>query len=327
MGDSASVIRWGILGCGKIAHKFAQDLLTIPNAKLQAVASRSLGKSTIFGNEYNSLKNYGSYKELCTDDTIDVIYIATPHSFHFEHTMLCLNQSKAVLCEKPFALNSNQVVQMIALAKKKNVFLMEAMWTLFLPHYQYVLNLIQSRELGDITHLKADFGYQFDFDAQSRVYNKSLGGGSLLDIGIYPVFTALSMLGIPGTIEAKAKMSSTDVDENCKMLFQYKNGVEAELYSSVVYDTKTEAIITFEKGTVLIHSMFHEPSRLTIETENGVEEKTFEVRTNGYSFEAAHVNEMLLNNRKESTLMSFDMSLQLIQLLDRIRDEIGLEYN
>lgn len=241
--------------------------------------------------------------------------------------MLCLNHSKAVLCEKPFALNRSQVTQMIALAKEKNVFLMEAMWTLFLPHFQYVLNLVNSKKFGKITSLKADFGYQFDFDSKSRVYNKNLGGGSLLDIGIYPVFTALSMLGFPENIIANAQMSSTDVDENCKMLFQYKNGVEAELYSSVVDDTKTEAHITFEKGNILIHSRFHEPSRLTIRTKKGIEEKLFDTPTNGYSFEATHVNEMLLNNRKESTLMNFDMSLQLIQLLDRIRDEIGLEYN
>ena len=324
--SDVKTIRWGILGCGKIAHKFAQDVLTIPNAELAAVASRNLEKSTHFGKEYNSVKSYGSYEELCLDINVDVIYIATPHSFHFEHTMLCLNHSKAVLCEKPFALNNNQVTQMIALAKEQDVFLMEAMWTYFLPHYQYVLNLIRSKELGEITNLKADFGYQFDFDPESRVYNKSLGGGSLLDIGIYPVFAALSMLGVPDTIEANAQMSTTNVDENCSMLFRYNNGAEAELFSSVVERTKTEAVITFEKGTVLIHTMFQKPSNLTITTENGVIEKTFDVHTNGYNFEAEHVNEMLLNNHKESSIMTFDKSLELIQTLDLIRSEIGLEY-
>ena len=240
--------------------------------------------------------------------------------------MLCLNHSKAVLCEKPFALNSNQVIQMIALAKKKNVFLMEAMWTLFLPHFQHVLNIIQSKELGEIISLKADFGYQFDFDPESRVYNKSLEGGSLMDIGIYPVFAALSMLGVPESIDAKSQMSSTDVDENCDMVFYYKNGVEAILFSSVVEETKTEAIIAFERGAVHVHSKFHEPSKLTIITENGSLEKTFEVSTNGYSFEAEHVTKLLLKNKNESPMMTFDKSLNLMKLLDQIRTEIGLKY-
>jgi len=327
MENGSKIIQWGILGCGKIAHKFAQDLLKVTNAKLHAVASRNLKKSVLFGLLYNSENCYGSYLELCLDNTVDVIYIATPHSFHFEHTILCLNHSKAVLCEKPFALNSNQVAHMIDLAREKNVFLMEAMWTLFLPHFQYVLNLIESKELGEITNLKADFGYQFGFNPESRIYNKSLGGGSLLDIGIYPVFAALNMLGIPSNINAKAQMTSTEVDENCDIVFQYKNGVSASLFSSVVEETKTEAILTFEKGTVHIHSRFHEPSKLTITTAEETTEKTFEVQPNGYNFEAEHVTDLLLNNKKESPLMTFDKSLQLMKLLDQIRAEIGLDYN
>jgi len=321
------IIHWGILGCGRIAHKFAQDLLTIPTAKLSAVASRSFEKSILFGKEYNSVSCYGSYEELCLDNNVDVIYIATPHSFHFEHTMLCLNHSKSVLCEKPFALNSNQVAQMIGLAKEKNVFLMEAMWTLFLPHFQYVLNMVQSKELGEITNLKADFGYQFDFDPTSRIYNKKLGGGSLLDIGIYPVFAALSLIGFPDAIEANAKMSSTDIDENCDILFQYKDGATAQLYSTIIEKTNTEAIIEFENGIIIIHQQFHAPSSITVKTVKKVEHLKFNVSTFGYNYEAEHVTELLLNNKKESPIMSFDKSIQLIHLLDLIRGEIGLEYN
>ncbi len=324
---SSKIIRWGILGCGKIAHKFAQDLLAVPNAKLEAVASRNQQKSRVFGMRYHSNKYYDSYLELCLDATIDVIYIATPHVFHYEQTLMCLNHQKAVLCEKPFAMNATQVAEMIAAAKRNNIFLMEAMWTFFLPHYQYVLNLIQSKELGEITKLKADFGYRFDFDPESRIYNKKLGGGSLLDIGIYPVFAALSLIGFPDAIEAKAKMSRTGVDENCSIEFSYKNGTKAELFSSVIEETKTEAIITFEKGTIRIHSRFHEPSKLTIITENGQIEKLFEIQTNGYSFEAGHVTELLLSHKKESSMMTFKKSLELIQLLDIIRSKIGLAYS
>jgi len=324
-GDS-KIIRWGILGCGKIAHKFAQDLLTIPNAKLEAVASRNQQRSRVFGMRYHSDKCYDSYVELCLDTAIDVIYIATPHVFHYEQTLMCLNHKKAVLCEKPFAMNTTQVAEMVAAAKRNNVFLMEAMWTLFLPHYQYVLNLIQSKELGEITNLKADFGYDFEFDPTSRVFDKKLGGGSLLDIGIYPLFTALSMLGIPTQIKADAQMTSTEVDESCTMSLSYENGVHAELYCTLSERLNTEAVITFEKGIVTIHEQFHKPSSVTIKTTESLQQVNFEVNTYGYSFEAIHVQEMLLQGNAESTIMTFDKSRALIGLLDAVRVEIGLEY-
>ncbi len=319
-------INWGILGCGKIAGKFAQDLRFVNNATLHAVASRSIEKSRAFGKVHNAYNCYDSYESLCTDPAIDVIYIATPHTFHFEHTMLCLNHSKAVLCEKPFAMNANQVAQMIALAKEKNVFLMEAMWTYFLPHYQYVLELIQSKELGEITNLKVDFGYDFKFDPTSRIFNKKLGGGSLLDIGIYPLFTALSMLGIPDKIKAEAQMTITKVDESCTVSLSYDNGVKAELFSTIVARMTTEAVIEFDKGTVIIDEQFHKPSSVSIKTNESTKQVKFDVNTHGYNFEAAHVQEMLLKGNTESTIMTFDKSSALIGLLDDVRLQIGLEY-
>jgi predicted dehydrogenase len=325
--SNSKIIYWGILGCGKIAHKFAQDLLTIPNAKLHAVASRSLEKSKKFGKKYNSNRHYGSYVDLCLDAAIDVIYIATPHVFHYQQTLMCLNHKKAVLCEKPFAMNANQVNEMTLAAKRNNVFLMEAMWTYFLPHYQYVLTLIKKKELGEIKHLKIDFGYDFEFDSTSRVFDKKLGGGSLLDIGIYPLFAALTMLGIPNQIKAKAKMTSTEVDESCRMSLAYESGAKAELYCTLAARLNTEAIIEFDRGIVTIHEQFHKPSSVTIKTNESTKKLNFEVNTYGYNFEAEHVTELLLNNEKESPIMSLDKSFQLIQLLDLVRSKIGLEYN
>lgn len=327
MDNHAKIIQWGILGCGKIAHKFAQDLLTVPNAKLHAVASRSLLKSKVFGMKYNSNKHYDSYLDLCLDPAIDVIYIATPHVFHYEQTLMCLNHKKAVLCEKPFAMNANQVDEMIAVAKRNNVFLMEALWTYFLPHYKYVLALIQKKELGEIKHLKVDFGYDFEFDPTSRVFDKKLGGGSLLDIGIYPLFAALTMLGTPTCIKAKAQMTSTDVDESCRMSLAYKSGAKAELYSTLAARLNTAAILEFDNGTVTIHEQFHKPSSVTITTNESTRKLNFEVSTYGYNFEAVHVQEMLLKGNTESTIMTFDKSRALIGLIDVVRAEIGLEYN
>ncbi|WP_299180967.1 Gfo/Idh/MocA family oxidoreductase [uncultured Aquimarina sp.] len=318
---------WGIIGCGKIAHKFAEDLLTIPNANLFAVASRNLKKAKDFGNTYNVFSCYGSYNELISNPEIDIIYIATPHVFHHKNTLMCLNAKKAVLCEKPFALNLEQVTEMIATARNNNTFLMEALWTYFLPHYKYVLKIVTSNNLGKIKYLKADFGFASEFNPESRIFKKELGGGSLLDVGIYPLFAALSLLGYPDHIEAKATFGKTGIDENCTMQLYYPNNVEAFLYSSVTEKTNTEAVIELEKGAIHIHSRFHEPSSITI-TKNGVSElHEFPVTTNGYNYEAIHVQEMMSRGNIESNIMTFEKSLELIKLLDSVRDKIGLNYS
>ncbi|WP_299242365.1 Gfo/Idh/MocA family oxidoreductase [uncultured Aquimarina sp.] len=318
--------KWGIIGCGKIAHKFAEDLMTIQNAILYAVASRDLKKAKDFGKTYNVYSCYGSYSELVTNPEIDIIYIATPHVFHLENTLMCLTHNKAVLCEKPFAMNIKQVEEMITVAKNNNTFLMEALWTYFLPHYKYALNIIQSKELGEIKSLKADFGFASTYNPENRVFNKKLGGGSLLDVGIYPLFAALTILGYPEEIEANATFNEDGIDEKCSMLLFYKNDIQASLQSSITEKTNTEAIIELEKGTIIINSRFHEPSSVTI-IRNGISKlHEFTTNTNGYSFEAIHVQEMLEKGNIESTVMTFDKSLQLIHLLDTVRDKINLHY-
>ncbi len=324
---SKRIVKWGILGCGKIAHKFAEDLLTIPSAKLFAVASRNVNKARDFAAKYNIPVSYDSYEALCKDLEIDIIYIATPHPLHHQNTMMCLRNNKAVLCEKPFAMNSNQVEEMISLAKKKNIFLMEALWTYFLPHYQYVLDKIKSKELGEVKSLKADFGFASAFNPDSRIFNKDLGGGSLLDVGIYPLFAALTILGYPEEIIAKATFGKTGVDETCTMQLLYKNNVTASLFSAITLKTDTRAIIELENGTITINSRFHEPSSITIEKNGKSDTITFKSNTNGYNFEAIHAQEMLSKNRIESTLMTFEKSRLLIQLLDAVRKEIGLQYS
>ncbi|WP_103865619.1 Gfo/Idh/MocA family protein [Aquimarina sp. I32.4] len=321
-----NTINWGIIGCGNIAHQFAKDLASIPNARLYGVASRSIKKAEDFGNKYHSTKSYGSYEAISKDPNIDIIYIATPHVFHYQNTLLCLTNKKAVLCEKPFAMDAPQVKEMIAIAKNNNVFLMEALWTYFLPHYKYALNIISSNQLGRVKALKADFGYNSSFDPKSRVYNKELGGGSLLDIGIYPLFTALTILGYPEKINATATIGKTGVDEDCTVQLLYKNGTTASLYSTITEKTDTEAVIELEKGTIILNSQFHKPSSVTIEKDGELKVVNFPVHTNGYNYEAIHAQEMLLQNRIESTIMSFEKSIQLINLLDAVRKQIGLYY-
>lgn len=319
-------IKWGILGLGKIAGKFATGLKDVEGAELYAVASRSKSKAETFAKEYNATKLFSSYEAMLKDEALDVVYIATPHVFHHQQTLLCLDHKKAVLCEKPFAINKEQVEEMIAKAKKENVFLMEAMWTQFLPHFEFVLDLIESEKYGKIKNLKADFGFPAPVDLDKRLYNKDLGGGSLLDIGIYPIFMAMSALGTPEKIQASAKFSETGIDTECDMIFEYKNGVEAELGSSIVKQTPTAAIIQFEKATITLTTRFHEPTSVKIQTPEIEETKEFKVDSNGYNFEAEHVQKMLLKGKTESTEMNFAKSLQLIELLDKVRDQIGLEY-
>lgn len=318
--------KWGIIGPGKIAGKFAEDLKAVKRAELFAVASRTLPKAEEFAATFNIPHFYGSYEELVKNKEVDIIYIATPHVFHYEHTMLSLKHKKAVLCEKPFAMDAAQVEKMIATAEKENAFLMEALWTYFLPHYRYLLELVKSGKYGKIQKLEADFGFKAPFLPAKRLYNKSLGGGSLLDIGIYPAFAALSLLGQPDEIVASAIFCDTGVDESCKMEFKYKTGAIAQLSCSINETTPTTAVISFEFATVILKSRFHEPTTIEVTANGKKEEIIFKVSTRGYNYEAEHVQQMLLENRKESTVMTFEKSRQLIGILDTVRKKINLDY-
>ena len=319
-------IHWGIIGLGNIARKFAKDLLTIEGAKLYAVASRSQEKAKAFASEYNVKKAYNSYEDLACDPNIDAVYIATPHALHKENTLLCLEYDKAVLCEKPFAMNASEVEIMISKAKEKNVLLMEALWTYFLPHYQFVTKEIKKGTYGKILKMEASFGFYREFDNDSRLFKKTLGGGSLLDIGIYPIFAALSTLGKPKSINAHATFFDNGVDSSCDMVFNYENNVKAHLKSSLLEDLPTEAIFYCENATIKINRQFHCPSTVSI-LANGKEEiKDFGYSTIGYNYEVIHFNNLLSQGKTESPIMSFEFSKNLMSILDAVRSVIKLEY-
>lgn len=320
-------IKWGIIGLGKIANKFAKDIQTVDNCQLYAVASRNQEKANSFAKQYNAVQAYGSYEALAADPNIDAVYIATPHSFHKVYAILCMNHKKAVLCEKPLAMNIMEVEEMILAAKVNNVLFMEALWTYFLPHYQFVLSELKSGKYGDITKLEADFGFQPKIDMDSRVFKKSLGGGSLLDIGIYPIFAALSTLGNPVDIDAKATFFENGVDSSCDIIFNYNNGVKAFLKSTLLEKTPTEAIFHCEKGTIKINTRFHQPSTVTV-TFNGAETShDFGYSTIGYSYETEHFNALLRNSQLESPLMTHSFSRNLMLVLDDVRHIINLNYD
>lgn len=322
----SKIVNWGIIGAGKIASKFATDLNTVSHTKLYGIASRDLKKAQHFASEFYADKAYDVYEDLALDPNIDAIYIATPHSFHKTHTLLCLNHKKPVLCEKPFAMNLEEVNEMIRVSKENDTLLMEALWTAFLPHFQYVQDVLNKKHFGELIELEADFGFYTPYEETSRVFDKSVGGGSLLDIGIYPIFTALSTLGQPNSIEANAKFFRSGADSECNMVFQYDTA-KAILKSTLLEETKTEAIFQCEHGTIKINGRFHEPASVHLIDKNGTSElKTFNYNTIGYSYEIEHFNQLIRDGKTESDIMTFERSRQLISTLDRVRNLIGLHY-
>ncbi len=233
-----NIYNWGILGTGYIAHKMAEALSFVPQAKLYAVGSRNIQTALDFAGKFKVEKSYGSYEELVNDPDVDIVYIATPHNLHYENTIMSLENGKHVLCEKPFAVNGSEVQRMIETARKNNLFLMEALWTRFLPHLIRAKELVDTGVTGKIRLIKADFGINVPFNPLHRLYNKKLIGGSLLDLGIYPVFFSLLFLGKPEKITATAGIGSTDVDYNCSISFGYRDETLSVMYSSILAQTE-----------------------------------------------------------------------------------------
>lgn len=327
---SNKTFNWGIIGLGKIAHKFATDLQTIPDAKLHAVASSDMTRATDFAAQYEATFAYGSYQDLMDCPDLDAVYIATPHTTHCEMTLLCLHHNIPVLCEKPFAMNRLQVESMVNLARQNDTFLMEALWTRFLPTTDLFLSLLEKNSIGKILSVHADFGFYSAFNAKSRLYDKNLGGGSLLDVGIYPIYLSLLLLGKPNKIQAKAVFGQSDVDESCAMIFGYDDEQQmAVLHSSIKAKTGTEAFIYGEKGKIHLHGRFHEPN-IGITLEVYGEELVFypfEWNCIGYAYEAMEVMRCVRAGKKESKAMSHRFSLDLISILDEVQELANIEYD
>lgn len=316
---------WAVLGCGNIAKKFATELKILPNANLYAASARTIQKATDFANELGFEKAYGSYEEMVNDPQVDVVYIATPHSHHFEHTLLCLNHKKPVLCEKAFALNSKEVNQMIAASKANNTFLMEAFWVRFKPKFNKVVELINTEDLGKLKLLKSDFFFKADFNPDSRLFNLNLGGGSLLDIGIYPVFTSLMLLGKPIQIKAIPQFCETGTEMSITILLTYTSGAIAILNSGLNQDYKNDSELTFEKGHLNYHRFNNDPIELY--SNNTAKKITFnEGHHLGYHFEAEHVMKCLDEKLIESPILPLSISTDLMEILDAIRKEANIVF-
>lgn len=322
-------IRWGILGCGKIANKFAADLNLVENASLAAIASKDRQRCSAFAQNFNVSSAFTSYEELVASSDVDVIYVATPHGFHYEHVMLCLRHKKAVLCEKAFALNYCQAKAMIDFARKQNVFIMEAFWTKFIPQYIKMMELLMADEIGEVRWIQAEFGFRAATPLPQRLFDPLLGGGSLLDIGIYPVFLAQSILGKPKEIHATTVPYDTQVDEQCAMALTFNNGAIASLSSTFAADTPVDAVIAGTKGRIHLRDRFHNPvskMELVMAQQEAVEVEVHREGGYGYQFEARHVGDCLRKGLTESPVMTHQDTLDLMETLDRIRNACGIRY-
>ena len=318
---------WGIVGLGNIANKFAIALASTDQGKLYAVGSRSGDKAKTFAERYNAEIYYSSYEGVIEDERVEIVYIATPHHLHYELSKKCLEAGKNVLCEKPITINSLQFEEIRELAIKRSLFYMDALWTRFLPHIEKSMEYIQKESLGGIFALRADFGIKPPLDPKGRLMNPELGGGSILDIGIYPIFLSLLFLGYPDDIQVNSKISATGVDESCGILFKYKNGAIASLYSTFLANTDTSAEVAGTKGRLQLHRKFFGPSSLTYIANDGNQERyDFRVKANGYELEAEEVMQCLDKGLKESPRLPLKFTSDLMRLLDEVRKKAGVIY-
>lgn len=319
---------WALLGCGSIAKSFANDLQHLPNANLYAVASRDEAKAQQYATDFGFEKAYSSYEEMLADPKVDIVYISTPHTFHYEHTMMALKNKKAVLCEKPFAMNSAQVAQMIACAKENDCFLMEAFWTRFLPHFTTALNILNSGELGELKMVCANFAFTADFIPEGRFFNPELGGGSLLDIGIYTIFFSLITLGKPVEIQTMSHVGSTNVEESILMAFKYADGKMASLMSSITTHATSHTEYCCENGYVRINKGAYSPTTVSVWKNGDTRERLIEEVPTfegiGYLFEATHVMECLDAGMKQSSILPWSFSSDLMEILDRVRKSANI---
>ncbi len=324
--DSSSPIRWGILGTGRIARKFAAGLNLLPDAVLHAVGSRNDGVAKAFAAEFGARCAYGSYSALVEDADVDIVYVATPHVMHAENMLLALDAGKAVLCEKPFTINAEQAEKLIQSARAHGLFLMEAMWTRFVPAVVQLRRLLENREIGDVRFVSADFGFRSAFPPEHRIHNRALGGGALLDVGIYPVSFASMILGEPRDVQPLGHVGSTGVDEQVSVLLGYDGGRMAVLYSAINVDTPGEAVILGTEGRIKVHHRMISPSTLTIT--RGEEEQVIDapLGPNGMEYQAAEAMACLRRGETESQTMPLGETLQIMRTLDQIRQGWGIVY-
>jgi predicted dehydrogenase len=320
-------VRWGILGTGAIARQFVQGLNSVPEAEVLAVGSRSRASAQEFADKRSIPRRHASYDGLASDPDVDVVYIATPHPFHAENATLCLEAGKAVLCEKPFSVNAAEAERVVKLARERGLFIMEGMWTRFFPLMGEVRRLVSEGAIGEVRMLNVDFGFRADPDPASRLFDQRLGGGALLDVGVYCVSLASMILGQPSGSVGLSHLGETGVDEQASIVLEHEGGRLANLSIGIRTTTPQEATIMGTEGYVRIHAPWWRPKSMTI-YRPGEESETVDapVSGNGFNYEAAEVMRCLEAGKTESDVMPLDETISVMRTMDRIRATWGLRY-
>jgi predicted dehydrogenase len=320
--------RWGIIATGKIAHSFAADIAVTPGATLAAVGSRRLASAQEFASRYGDERTraYDSYEKVAQDPDVDVIYVATPHTFHPDNVRTCFEAGKAVLCEKALALNAADAETLVAEARQRGLFFMEAMWMRCNPTIRAVQDMVATGAIGDVTAVSADFGFVPDKPPDHRVFDPSLGASSLLDIGIYPLTFAWLFLGEPRSIVSTGTLSDRSIDLSCASLLSYDDEATATLSGTMLALTPSRAAVSGTRGNVELPRRFHCPSEYTVTLADSEDDPTtyaVEVLGNGYVHEIEEVHRCLREGRTESDLVPLDDTVSLMRQMDLIRGQIG----
>jgi predicted dehydrogenase len=319
--------RWGILASGGIAQAFARDLSYFNHHIVAAVGSRSQESADSFAAEFPGCTAYSSYEALVADPTLDAIYVASPHPYHVSNTVLALNAGKPVLCEKPFTINATEARQMKAAADANGVALMEAMWARFLPHMHKVREILASGILGDIWAVEADHGQRLSDYANPRHWEPSLGGGALLDLGIYPISFAHMVLGVPDKITSSATFTDKGVDASSTVIFDYKSGAQAILTSNMMVSTPCRATICGTLGKIEIDRTFYNPTSMRVIMHDGTTtEYPKEYKGHGLRDQALEFERVVRSGAKSSAILTPDESILIMESLDEVRKQIGLIY-
>jgi predicted dehydrogenase len=321
-------LKWAIMGPGDISVAFLNDL-RLAGMHLEAVGSRSLDRAESYAKKHSISSAYGSYEELVADPHVDIVYIATTNNAHFANAKLALSSGKHVLLEKPFTLDAAQAMELVGISRSKNVFLMEAMWTRFLPNHSVLFEKLDQGLIGTPLYLFADHNQNLPKHSHQRLYDPALGGGSLLDLGVYPISLAHRLFGKPSRIQASAALMDGNIDESVGAIFEYSGGREALLHSSIRTAGPVKAFILGDAGRIEMEKSFYEHSTFTaFDLEDNV---LFEYEGNiegrGMQYQALEVERCVTAGLNESPTMSLDETIQIMEVMDQIRSLTGIEYS
>lgn len=319
-------VRWGILGPGNIANRFAEGIRAVPDAELLAVASRDIARANAFADRWSVARRYGSYDDLVADADVDAVYVSTPHPFHAPCSLLAIKAGKAVLCEKPFTVNAHEAREVVEAAREKGVFVMEAMWTRFFPLMRRLRDMAAAGEMGEVLMVQADFGFRAGFNPEGRLFNPALAGGGLLDVGVYPLSLAVMLLGVPNRVSGLARLGETGVDELAAFTLGFPSGGLASLTTGVRVSTPHEAFICATEGSAHIPAPWWVPEKMTVRVGRRTVEYSEPKLASGFEYEIAEASRCIREGLRESPVLPLDETVAIVDVMDQLRAIWGVRY-